>query len=108
MTPISVEELPPNDFFFSKKRKVVVKREVHHLLGTVVKRYKILTDDEALEEEEFTDEIAGTLGAYATANQYSVGTLRQQLKQKNLLISKLQAQIATVEATTKNEANKYF
>jgi hypothetical protein len=29
LTPISVEELPPNEFFFSKKRKAVVKQETY-------------------------------------------------------------------------------
>jgi hypothetical protein len=46
-------------------------------------------DGEALEEEEFSNEIEGTLGAYAIANQYSVGTFKARLKQENLLISKL-------------------
>ena len=89
LTPISIEELPPNDLFFSKKRKVVVKRETYQKAGATAKKYRILTDGEALEEEEFADEIAGTLGAYATTNQYSVGTLKERLKQKDLLISKL-------------------
>jgi hypothetical protein len=48
------------------------------------------------------------LGAYATKNQYSVGTLKQQLNKRKLLINKLQAQITIVEVTTKNEVNKYF
>jgi hypothetical protein len=108
LTPISVEELPPSDFFFSKKRKVMVKQETYQRAGTAAKKYKILMDGEALEEEEFSDEIEGTLGAYATTNQYSVGTLKARLKQKNLLINKLQAQIATVEANAKDEANKYL
>jgi hypothetical protein len=108
LTPISVEELPPSEFFFSKKRKVVVKQETYQRAGTVAKKYKILTDGEALEEEEFTDEVAGTLGAYATTNQYSVGTLKARLKQKNLLINKLEARVATTEANARDEANKGF
>jgi hypothetical protein len=80
LTPISVEELPPNEFFFDKKRKVVVKQESYQKVGAVAKRFKILTEGKVVEEEEFTDEIAGTLGAYATTNQYSVGTLKAQLK----------------------------
>ena len=40
-------------------------------------KIKILTDEKGLEEEEFTDEIAGTLGGYATTSQYSFGTLRR-------------------------------
>ena len=61
-----------------------------------------------MEEEEFIDEVAGTLGDYATTNQYSVGTLKARLKQKNLLISKLEAQVATIEENSKDEANKGF
>jgi hypothetical protein len=106
LTPISVEELPPSDFFFSKKRKVVVKQETYQRAGAAAKRYKILTDGEALEEEEFTDEVAGTLGAYAMTNQYSVGALKARLKQKNLLIGKLEARVATIEANARDEVNK--
>jgi hypothetical protein len=106
LTPISVEELPPNKFFFDKKRKVVVKQELYQKEGAVAKRFKILTEGKAVEEEEFTDEIAGTLGAYATANQYSVGTLKAQLKWKNLLIGKLEAKVATTEANARDEMRK--
>jgi hypothetical protein len=101
-----VEELPPSDFFFSKKRKVMVKQETYQRVGATAKRYKILTDGEALEEEEFTDEVAGTLGAYAMTNQYSVGALKARLKQKNLLIGKLEARVATTEANARDEVNK--
>jgi hypothetical protein len=52
-----------------------VKQKSYQKVGVVAKRFKILTEGKAVGEEEFTDEIAGTLGAYATANQYSVGTL---------------------------------
>jgi hypothetical protein len=34
LTPISVEELPPNEFFFDKKRKVVVRQELYQEAGT--------------------------------------------------------------------------
>jgi hypothetical protein len=68
----------------------------------VAKRYRVLTDGEALEEVE------GTLGAYATSNQYSIGTLKERLKQKDMLISKLHTQIAVVEMNARNEAYKYL
>ena len=61
-----------------------------------------------MEEEEFTNEVAGTLGAYSTTNQYSVGTLKARFKQKNLLINKLDSRVATVEANSMDEANKGF
>jgi chromosome segregation ATPase len=59
-----------------------------------------------LEEENFVDEIAGTLGAYATANQYSVGTLRSRLKHKDRLINKLQSRLSESEMNARNEAYK--
>jgi hypothetical protein len=89
-TPISTEEIPPSDFFFSKKRKVVVKREMHQREGATVKRHRVLLDGEALEEVDFVEEVAGSLGDFATTNQFSVGNLKERLKQKELLISQLQ------------------
>jgi hypothetical protein len=80
LTPISVEELPPNEFFFDKKRKAVVRQGLYQKEGVMAKKFKIMTDGKATKEGEFAEEIAGTLGAYATANQYSVGTLTAQLK----------------------------
>ena len=71
-----------------------MKWETHHQAGAVAKKFKILIDDKGLEEEEFTDEIVGTLGAYATTNQYSVGTLRSRLKHKDQLISELQSRLS--------------
>jgi hypothetical protein len=97
LMPITAEEFPPSEFFFSKKRRAIVKWETHHQAGTVAKKFKILTDDKDLEEEEFTDEIAGMLGAYATTNQYSVGTLRSRLKHKDRLISELQSRLSESE-----------
>jgi hypothetical protein len=46
----------------------------------VSKKFKILTHGRAMKKEEFATQIAGTLGAFATANQYSSGTLKDQLK----------------------------
>jgi hypothetical protein len=58
----------------------MVRQGLYQREGVVAKKFKIMTDGKAVKEEEFADEIAGTLGAYATANQYSVGTLKAQLK----------------------------
>jgi hypothetical protein len=69
--------LPPSNFFFSKKRKVVVKREMHQKEGSAVKRYRVLIDGEALELVEFTEEVACTLGDFATTNQFSVENLKE-------------------------------
>ena len=100
-----MEELRPNEFFFDKKRKVVVKQELYQEVGTVSKKFKILTDGRAMKKEEFANQIERTLGAFATANQFSVGTLKDQLKRKNHLIKTLEAKLATVEAAAKDQAN---
>jgi hypothetical protein len=80
LTPISIEKLPPNKFFFDKKRKAMVRQGLYQREGVMAKNFKIMTEGKAAKEEEFADEIAGTLGDYATTNQYSVGTLKAQLK----------------------------
>ena len=80
LTPISIEERPPNEFFFDKKRKAVVRQELYQKEGVMAKKFKIMTDGKAAKEGYFAEEIARTLGAYDTANQYSVGTLTTQLK----------------------------
>jgi hypothetical protein len=80
LRPIRVEEIPPNEFFFDKKRKVVVKREFYQEGESTAKKYKVLTDGKDEKNEQFTTEIDGTLGAYATTNQFSVGVLKNQLK----------------------------
>jgi hypothetical protein len=108
LTPIPVEELPPSDFFFSKKRKVVVKREIHQKEGSIVKRHKVLIDGEALEEVDFVEEVAGSLGVFATTNQFSFGNLKERMKQKDLQISQLQDQMKTVEKNVWSEVNKIF
>ena len=56
----------------------MVRQELYQREGVVAKKFKIMTNGKVMKEEEFADEIAGTLGAYATANQYSVGTLKAQ------------------------------
>jgi hypothetical protein len=92
---IRVEELPPNEFFFDKKRKAVVKREFYQEGGSTAKKYKIMTDGKNKKSDQLAIEIAGTLGAYASANQFSVGLLNNQLKRKNHLIRTLEARLAT-------------
>jgi hypothetical protein len=108
LTPISVEEMPPSDFFFSKKRRAIVKRETHQREGATVKRHRVLFDGQALEEADFAMEVAGTLGDFATTNHYSVGNLKEQLKQKDLLVRQLQHQMKTVEQSVRNEMNRGF
>jgi hypothetical protein len=106
LTPIFVEELPPNEFFFDKKRKVMVRKEFYQKEGAVAKKFKIMTDGKAAKEEKIVEEIVETLGAYAISNQYSVGTLTAQLKWKNLLISKLEAKVATTEENVRDKVSR--
>jgi hypothetical protein len=74
----------------------VVKREIHQREGSIVKRHRVLIDGEALEEVDFVEEVAGSLGAFVTTNQFSVGNLKERLKQKDLQISQLQNQMKTI------------
>jgi hypothetical protein len=85
--------MPPSDFFFSKKRRAIVKRETHQKEGATVKRHRVMYDGHALEEAEFAMEMAGSLGAFSTTNQYSVGNLAEQLKQRDQLVRQLQNQM---------------
>jgi hypothetical protein len=105
LSPITVEELPPNDFFFDKKRKVVVKQEIYQEAGKVAKKFKILADGKHMKKQEFATQIARTLGDFLTANQYSVECLRDQLKKKNCLIKTLEAKMATAEIATRDQVN---
>jgi hypothetical protein len=102
LRPIRVEELPLNEFFFDKKRKAVVKREFYQEGVSIAKKYKVITDGKDKRNEQFAIEIVGTLGAYATANKFSTGILKNQLKQKNRLIKTLEARIATAKEASKD------
>jgi hypothetical protein len=97
--------LPPNEFFFDKKKKAVVKKALYQEAGTLAKKFKILADGKAMKKEEFATQIAGTLGAFSTTNQYFVGSLKEQLKRKNRLISKLEAKLATTEENARDQVN---
>jgi hypothetical protein len=105
LRPIRVEELPPNEFFFDKKRKAVVKREFYQEGDSTTKKYKVITDGKDKKNEQFTTKIAGTLGEYATMNQFSVGVLKNQLKQKNHLIKTLEDRLATTTETAKDQVS---
>jgi hypothetical protein len=105
LRPIRIEELPPNEFFFDKKRKVVVKREFCQEGESTAKKYKIMTDGKDKKNEQFATEIAGTLGAYASTNQFSVGLLKNQLKRKNHLIRTLEARLASATKNAKGQAS---
>ena len=64
-----------------------------------------MTDGKNKKNEEFAMEIAGTLGAYASANQFLVGVLKNQLKRKNRLIKTLEARVASAMENTKGQVS---
>jgi hypothetical protein len=105
LTPIVVEELPTNEFFFDKKRKVVLRQELYQEVGNVSKKYKILTDGKDMKKVDFATQIVQTLGAFARVNQYSVRTLKDQLKRKNRLIKTLETKLSTTEVVAKDQAS---
>jgi hypothetical protein len=105
LRPIRAEELPPNELFFDKKRKAVVKREFYQEGESTTKKFKVMTDGKNKKNEKFSTEIAGTLGAYALANQFSVEILKNQLHRKNRLIRTLEARLASATENTKGQLN---
>ena len=48
--------------------------------GTMVKKHRVLIDGKNLEEEDFSIEVAGSMGALATANLFLVDSLKTRMK----------------------------
>jgi hypothetical protein len=90
LEPISRDEIPSSDYFFRKKRRVVLKQEIHPRGEGTIKRHRVIIDGKKLKEGEFATELAGTMGAIASANIYSVGNLTTMLEQKDQEIIQLQ------------------
>jgi hypothetical protein len=84
----------------------VVKKEMHMRENAMVKKHKVLLDGKNLEEEDFSTEVACSLGAFATANLFSVDNLKERLRQRNQLINQLQDQIRNAENNVKKEVSK--
>jgi hypothetical protein len=82
-----------------------VKREFYQEGESTAKKYKVMTDGKNKKNEQFATEIAGTLGAYASANQFSVGLLKNQLKRKNRLIRTLEARLASTAENAKGQVS---
>jgi hypothetical protein len=57
----------------------------------------MLYDGNNRDDSEFVKEVVGSLGAFATTNQWSVDNLTEKLRHKILLVGKLQDQILTME-----------
>jgi hypothetical protein len=106
LDPISRDEIPPSDYFFSKKRKVVLKQEMYMREGGMVKKHKVLVDGKNLEEGDFSTEVAGSMGALATTNLFTVSNMRARLEHSNCRITQLQDQLKDTEKSIKEEINK--
>jgi hypothetical protein len=80
LTPISPEEMPPSSFFFNKKRKAIIRKESHQKGGVTTKKHIIVYDGHEKNDPEFAKEVVDSLGAFATANQWSVGIFQSNCK----------------------------
>jgi hypothetical protein len=89
LEPISKDELPSSDYFFSKKRRAVLKQELHSVGERTLKKHKIIIDGKKLHDSAFATELAGSMGAIASANMYSVENLINTIEQKNQEITQL-------------------
>jgi hypothetical protein len=56
-----------------------VKRESHQKDGVITKRKRLVYDGKDHDGPEFAKEVAGSLGDFSTANQWSVDNLTEQL-----------------------------
>jgi hypothetical protein len=93
LEPISRDELPSSDYFFSKKRRAVLKQELHSVGDRTLKKHKIIIDGRKLHDSAFATELAGSMGAIASANMYSVENLINTIEQKNQEITQLQGSL---------------
>jgi hypothetical protein len=50
---------------------------MHLKEGSTVKRHRVLFDGEELEEVDFVEEVAGSLGDFEKINQSSFGSLKE-------------------------------
>jgi hypothetical protein len=73
--------------------KVVLNKEMYMREGGMVRKHRVLVDGQNMEEEYFTTEVAGSMGALATSNLFTVDNMRTRLKQCNYRIVQLQNQL---------------
>jgi multidrug resistance efflux pump len=106
LTPISRDEIPPSDYFFSKNRKDFLKQEMYMREGGMVKKYRALVDGQNLEEEDFSIEVEGSMGAMETKNLFTMENMRTRIKKSNHIIAQLQDQLKNVEKNIREEVNK--
>jgi hypothetical protein len=72
----------------------------------MVKKHRVLIDGQKLEEEDFTIEVAGSMGAMATTNIFTVENMRTRIKKINHMIARLQDELKNAEKNIREEVNK--
>jgi hypothetical protein len=92
--------------FFSRKRKVILKQEMHKREGNMVKKNKVLIDRQNLEEEDFATKVAGSMGAMATKNFFTVGKIITRIKKSDKIITQLREQLKNAEESIREEMSK--
>jgi len=63
-------------------------------------------DGKYQDDPEFAKEVADSLGAFATANQWSVDNLTKQLQHKCLLVEKLHNEIHSTKQIVRSRMNQ--
>jgi hypothetical protein len=74
--------------------------------GGMVKKHRLLIDGQKLEEEDFTTEVVGSMGAMVTTNIFTMENMRTRINKNNHMIARLQDQWKNVEKNIKEEVDK--
>jgi hypothetical protein len=90
INPISRDEIPPSDYFFRRKRKAIMKQEMHMREGGMVKKHRVLIDGQKMEEEDFSTDIAVSMGDMAMENFFTMENMKTRIKKSNHMIAQLQ------------------
>jgi hypothetical protein len=67
-----------------------LKQEIYPRGEGMIKKHRVIIDGKKIKDGEFATELAGTMGAIASANIYYVGSLTTILEQKDQTITQLQ------------------
>jgi peptidoglycan hydrolase CwlO-like protein len=74
--------------------------------GGMVKKHRLLIDGQKLEEEDFSTEVAGSMGEMETTNIFTVESMRTRIKKSNHMIARLQYQLKNANKNIKEEVDK--
>jgi hypothetical protein len=92
-------------YFSKRKGRLSYEGNLDRRREELPKKNKMIYDGQGQSDPEFTKEVADSLGAFATANLWSVDNLRKQLDQKNILIEKLHNDMQQMEVTSRERIN---